>query len=310
MSLNRNHSQNGGVLVHNGESVLRECKNVELSFSDVSSKTDLLKGTKKGSVYLTPYRLVFVSSNKDCLGSCMFPYYLMKGCSIEQPVFAANFIKGTVSAEPGGGWEGRASFKMSFTSGGAIELGQHLFKLATNASRPPAAQPGGPSFGYPSPGGVNGFTPAPPGYYPQAPQHNGFYQPPPPQQNGFYQPPPPQPNGFYQAPPPQPNGFYQAPPPQPNGFYQAPPHGNMGYPFPTTAAGVYPSAPAYMAPPPAYPGPPQNWSAPSPTPGNPKAMEAAGRAYYNPTDPHQVYMPMEQPPPYAPYPGAPEKKNN
>ncbi|CAL8273978.1 unnamed protein product [Lota lota] len=300
MSLNQNHSQNGGVLIYNGESVLRECKNVELSFSDVSSKTDLLKGTKKGSVYLTPYRLVFVSSNKNCLGSCMFPYYLMKGCSIEQPVFAANFIKGTVSAEPGGGWEGSASFKMSFTSGGAIELGQHLFKLATNASRPPAAQPGGPSFGYPSPGGVNGFTPAPPSYpYPPAPQHNGFYQPPPPQQNGFYQPPPP-----------QPNGFYQALPPQPNGYYQAPPHGNMGYPFPTTAAGVYPSAPAYMPPPPAYPGPPQVWSAPPPTPGNPKAVEAAGRAYYNPTDPHHVYMPMEHPPPYAPYPGAPEEKKN
>lgn len=32
----------------------------------------------------------------------MFPYYLMKGCSIEQPVFAANYIKGTLSAEPGG----------------------------------------------------------------------------------------------------------------------------------------------------------------------------------------------------------------
>lgn len=46
---------------------------------------------------------MFVSSNtKDCLGSAMFPYYLMKGCSIEQPVFAANYIKGTVSAEPGG----------------------------------------------------------------------------------------------------------------------------------------------------------------------------------------------------------------
>ena len=45
---------------------------------------------------------MFVSSNKDCLGSCMFPYYLMKGCSIEQPVFNANFIKGTVAAEPGG----------------------------------------------------------------------------------------------------------------------------------------------------------------------------------------------------------------
>ncbi|KAG7262389.1 hypothetical protein CRUP_018313 [Coryphaenoides rupestris] len=300
MSLNRNHSQNGGVFIHNGESVLRECKNVELSFSDVSSKTDLLKGTKKGSVYLTPYRLVFVSSNKDCLGSCMFPYYLMKGCSIEQPVFAANYIKGTVSAEPGGGWEGRASFKMSFPSGGAIDLGQHLFKLATNASRPPPAQHGGPSFGYPSPGGMNGYPTAPPGYpFPPAPQNNGFFQPPPPQQNGFYQGPPPQPNGFYQGLPPQPNGFYQAPPP-----------GNMGYPFPTTAAGAYPSAPAYMPPPPAYPGPPQVWSAPPPPPGNPKAVEAAGRAYYNPTDPHHVYMPMEQPPPYAPYPGAPEKKNN
>lgn len=27
-------------------------------------------------------------------------------------------------------------------------------------------------------------------------------------------------------------------------------------------AGMYPSAPAYMAPPPPYPGPPQNWAAP------------------------------------------------
>lgn len=38
-------------------SVLRECKNVELSFSDFTCKTDLLKGTKKGTVYLTPYRV-------------------------------------------------------------------------------------------------------------------------------------------------------------------------------------------------------------------------------------------------------------
>ncbi len=38
-------------------SILRECKNVELSFSDVTCKTDLLRGTKKGTVYLTPYRV-------------------------------------------------------------------------------------------------------------------------------------------------------------------------------------------------------------------------------------------------------------
>ncbi|KAM6956963.1 postacrosomal sheath WW domain-binding protein [Aplochiton taeniatus] len=277
MSLNRNHSQNGGVVVNNGESVLRDCKNVELSFSDVTSKTDLLKGTKKGTVYLTPYRLLFVSSNaKDSLGSAMFPYYLMKGCSIEQPVFGANYIRGTVSAETGGGWEGKASFKMSFPSGGAIELGQELFKLATNASRAPPAHNGGASYGYPAPGMMNGYGPAPA----PAPQ----YYPPPPQQNGFYQGPPA-------------------------------PQGNIGYPYPTAAAGMYPSAPAYMAPPPPYPGPPQAWTAPpqtwaAPPPGNCKAAEAAGSAYYNPNDPHNVYMPVEPPPPYAPNPNYPDKKNN
>ncbi|KAG9343048.1 hypothetical protein JZ751_015266 [Albula glossodonta] len=240
MALNRNHSQNGGVLINNGESLLRECKNVELSFSDVTSKTELLKGTKKGTVYLTPYRMLFVSSNaRDSLGSVMFPYYLMKGCSIEQPVFAANFIKGTISAEAG-------------------------------ASRAPPAQNGGASFGYPSPGAMNGYGP-PPQNYPYAP-------------------------------PPQQNGYYPAPPP---------PQGNMGYPYPTVAAGVYPTAPnapVYMPPPPPYPGPPQNWT--PPPPGNPKAAEAAGSAYYNPNNPHSVYMPMEQPPPYAPFPPNPDKKNN
>ncbi|XP_030649571.1 postacrosomal sheath WW domain-binding protein [Chanos chanos] len=272
MALNRNHSQNGGVLINNGETILREGKNVELSFSDVTCKTDLLKGTKKGTVYLTPYRMIFVSSNpKDVLGSMMFPYYLMKGCSIEQPVFAANYIRGTISAEAGGGWEGKATFKMSFNSGGAIELGQHLFKLATNASRAPPAQNGGASFGYPSPGAINGYGPAP------------------------------MPQAYPYAPPPQQNGFYPGP--------TAPP--TMGYPYPTAAApGMYPSAPAYMAPPPPYPGPPQNWT--PPPPGNAKAAEAAGSAYYNPSNPHNVYMPMDQPPPYAPYPpqNYPDQKKN
>ncbi|XP_023685574.2 postacrosomal sheath WW domain-binding protein [Paramormyrops kingsleyae] len=266
MALNRNHSHNGGVLINNGESVLRQCRNVELTFSDVTSKMELLRGTKKGTVYLTPYRMLFVSSNsKDCLGSFMFPYYLMKGCSIEQPVFAANYIKGTIMAEAGGGWEGKANFKMSFTSGGAIELGQHLFKLATNASRAPPAQNGGPSFGYPSPGAMNGYgvPPAPYGY-PYAPPANG-YPPVPPANMGYIYPPPP-------------------------------------------PAGMYPSAPVFMPEPPPYPGPPQNWTAP-PT-GNPKAMEAAGSAYYDPNKPHSVYMPMDQPPPYSPYPPQSDKKNN
>ncbi|XP_061829820.1 postacrosomal sheath WW domain-binding protein [Nerophis lumbriciformis] len=284
MAFNRNHSQNGGVLITNGESVLRECKNVELSFSDVTCKTDLLRGTKKGSVYLTAYRMVFVSGNtKDCLGSAMFPYYLMKDCSIEQPVFAANYIKGTVSAEPNGGWEGQAHFKMSFPSGGAIDVGQHLFKLATNASRGTPAHNGAPSHhGYPSPGMTNGYAP-----------------------------PPPAPPGYPYAPPPQQNGYYPAPP--------APPAaGNMGYAYPTAATGMYAPGYDYMAPPPPYPGPPQNWAPPPqnwtapapPGPGNAKAAEAASSAYYNPSNPHNVYMPTERPPAYAPYPNTPDKKNN
>nr|XP_015800780.2 postacrosomal sheath WW domain-binding protein [Nothobranchius furzeri] len=284
MALNRNHSQNGGVVVNNGERVIRDCKNVELTFSDVTCKTDLLRGTKKGTVFLTPYRLLFVSSNtKDSLGSAMFPYYLMKGCSIQQPVFGANYIKGTVMAEPGGGWEGQASFKMTFTSGGAIEVGQHLFKLASNASRSTPAQNGAPSYGYPSPMMVNG-----------------------------YGPPPPAPNGYPYPPPPQQNGFYQG---------SAPPAGNMGYPYPPppAAAGMYPSGLDYMAPPPPYPGPPQTWAPPTQDwaastppipPGNSKAAEAASSAYCNPSSPHSVYMPAERPPPYAPNPDFPDKKNN
>jgi len=69
------------------------------------------------------------------------------------------------------------------------------------ASRAAPAQNGAPSYGYPSPGVMNGYGPAP-----AAP--NGYPYPPPPQQNGFYQGPPP------------------------------PAAGNMGYPYPTAAAGT------------------------------------------------------------------------
>uniref|UniRef100_A0A8C1Z3K4 WBP2 N-terminal like n=1 Tax=Cyprinus carpio TaxID=7962 RepID=A0A8C1Z3K4_CYPCA len=234
MTLNQNHHPNGGVLIQAGESILRECKNVELSFSDITPKNDLFKGTKKGSVFLTQYRMVFVSSTmKEKFCSFMFPYYLMKNCSIEQPVFAANYIQGLIKAEAGGGWEGQANFKMSFPSGGAIELGQHLFKLATNASRAPPAQNG--AFGLAA--GMNGYA------SPAMPQMQ----------------------------------------PQP-------------YPYP------YPSMPQAGYNP--YPQPPAAVAN-----GNPKAAEAASSAFYNPNNPHSVYMPMDQPPPYFP-PENPEKKNN
>ncbi|NXC81104.1 WBP2 protein, partial [Cercotrichas coryphoeus] len=237
-------------------SVLKQCKDVELSFSDVTGKPEIFKGTKKGMLYLTPYRMIFVSKGKDPMLSFMMPFYLVKGCSIEQPVFSANYIKGQIQAEAGGGWEGQGTFKLTFNSGGAIEFGQLMLKAASTSSGVPLQSPG------------YGYTPVP-GGYPPAP--------------GGYSPVP----GGYAAPAP-PNGSYPYAPPPVNAYGPAPQP--MGYP--------YAQAPAPSAPP--------AWVAPG-MPGGSKAMEAASSAYYNPANPHNVYMPMDQPPPYTP---PEDKKNN
>ena len=48
-------------------------------------------------------QVIFLSKGKDAMQSFMMPFYLMKDCEIKQPVFGANYIKGTVKAEAGGG---------------------------------------------------------------------------------------------------------------------------------------------------------------------------------------------------------------
>ncbi|NXD17368.1 WBP2 protein, partial [Nothocercus nigrocapillus] len=207
-------------------SILKQCKDVELSFSDVTGKPEAFKGTKKGMLYLTPYRMIFVSKGKDPMLSFMMPFYLVKGCSIEQPVFSANYIKGQIQAEAGGGWEGQGTFKLTFNSGGAIEFGQLMFKAASTSSGAPLQSPG---YGYmPAPPAPGGYAPAPP---------NGPYP---------YMPPP---------------MYAYGPAPQP-----------MGYP---------------------YGQPPVPVLAPSLSSlGGSKAAEATSSAYYNPANPHNVYMPM------------------
>lgn len=47
-------------------------------------------------------QVIFLAKGKDSLQSFMMPFYLMKGCEIKQPVLGANYIKGSVKAEPGG----------------------------------------------------------------------------------------------------------------------------------------------------------------------------------------------------------------
>ncbi|XP_036427988.1 WW domain-binding protein 2 [Colossoma macropomum] len=190
MALNQNHSESGGVIINNSESVLMSYENVELAFSDADRLPDLFKKSKKGSIFLTPYRVIFVTKGKDALQSFMMPFYLMKGCEVKQPVLGANYIKGTVNAEPGGGWEGSATFKLIFIAGGAIEFGQYMLQVAAQASR-----------GQPVIGNIGCAYMA-----------NGAYAcPPPPPANGIYSTGPPPPGYSYPGPPP-PGAFYPNPP--------------------------------------------------------------------------------------------------
>ncbi|KAM4665166.1 WW domain-binding protein 2 isoform 2-T2 [Discoglossus pictus] len=219
MALNMNHTDGGGVVINNSESVLMSYDHVEFTFSDMENTPDYFRGTKKGSILLTPFRVIFVSKGRDPMQSFMMPFYLMKDCEIKQPVFGANFIKGHVRAEPGGGWEGSATFKLSFPSGGAIEFGQHMLHAASQASR------GTPiSTGYPyMPNGGYSFPP---------PAANGIYPPPP---AGYPYPPPP--TEFYPGPPVQDGALtYMHPPPPPYPGPMEPPSSASAPDLPATAA--------------------------------------------------------------------------
>uniref|UniRef100_H3D1T0 WW domain binding protein 2 n=1 Tax=Tetraodon nigroviridis TaxID=99883 RepID=H3D1T0_TETNG len=217
MALNQNNSESGGVIINNSESVLMSRENVELVLSEADSLPEAFKKGRKGSVYLTPYRVIFLGRGREALQSFMMPFYLMKGCEIKQPVLGANYIKGTITAEPGGGWEGGATFKIVFPAGGAIEFGQYMMQVASQpASR---GQPVGASFGgcpyvsngayaYPPPP-VNGMYPTgpPPGYsYAHPPAPDGFAPTPPAfEASAAYIPPPPYSAPLSQQPPPEPD---------------------------------------------------------------------------------------------------------
>ncbi|XP_037134901.1 WW domain-binding protein 2 [Syngnathus acus] len=260
MTLNQNHSESGGVIINNSESVLMNHDNVELAFCDADGLPEAFRKSKKGSIYLTPYRVIFVAKSRDALRSFMMPFYLMKGCEVKQPVLGANYIKGTISAEPGGGWEGSVSFKLVFAAGGAIEFGQYMLEVATQASR---GQPVIAGFG----GGCPFIA-------------NGAYAYPPPPSNGEYPaagPPPcyaypnvPPPDGFYPNPPAFNNSAaYMAPPPYSSALGQQPPHHPEG---PSSAAAEAKAAEA----------------------------AAAGAASYSTRPPTHVYLPEDKPPPYSP----------
>ncbi|XP_031512099.1 postacrosomal sheath WW domain-binding protein isoform X4 [Papio anubis] len=166
MAVNQSHTENRrGVLIPNGESLLKQSPNVELSFPRQSEGSNVFSGTKTGTLFLTSYRVIFITSRSinDPMLSFMMPFDLITNLTVEQPVFAANFIKGTIQAAPYGGWEGQATFKLVFRNGGAIEFAQLMVKAASSViayGAPPAGY-GAPPPGYGAPAG---YGAPPPGY--------------------------------------------------------------------------------------------------------------------------------------------------
>nr|KAF6498547.1 WBP2 N-terminal like [Rousettus aegyptiacus] len=195
--------------------------------------------------------------------SFMMPFDLMSNCTVEQPVFAPNCIKGTIQAAPDGGWEGQATFKLAFRKGGAIEFAQLMSKAASAAAR--GVPLGSVSYWFGSPGlyvitrqgGTicNQEVPCP--AYPfivYGPQPMRYAAPP-----GGYRAPP----AGYGAPP----AGYGAPPVgygAPPAGYVAPPEGSeaplAGYGAPSAGYGAPPAG--YRAPPAGYEAPPPGYEAP------------------------------------------------
>lgn len=199
MSLNTSHANNG-VLLHNGESILLFCDNVIMGFSGLNQAA--FDGEKTGRLFLTSHRMVFNNkSSNDPLKSFSFPFVALRNVELEQPVFGANYIKGKVLAQPNGGYEGEAKFKLRFRSGGAIDFGSAMLKAAQMASRnyvadqpPPYSPPSGQWYAAPppayaaNPSGYQGWVP-PTNVFPDVPQQGTVYMtdlpPPYPGVNGY-----------------------------------------------------------------------------------------------------------------------------
>jgi len=275
--MNTAHANNG-VLLHAGERILLFCDNVIMSFTGLRERA--FEGDKNGRLYLTTHRMVFNNKNQnDGMKSFSFPFVALRNVELEQPVFGANYIKGKVLAQPNGGFEGEAKFKLRFKSGGAIDFGTAMLKAAQMASRnyvqdapPPYTPPSGNWYAAPPPA----YSASPEGYGGWVPPTNVFPDQPPPNSVFMTDAPPPYPgiNGYSSA------GYVGA-----GGFVQPPP-------LPTTG-GAQGGATGF-----------------TPNAQDAKAAEAAGlqTGYVDPNNPQMAYLPQNDMPPS--YDDSINKKNN
>ncbi|OQV23171.1 putative WW domain-binding protein 2 [Hypsibius exemplaris] len=267
MALNQAH-WNGGVLIHAGEWILLFCDGVEFKLE--GNDEAAFKGTKKGRLYLTSHRVIFINKDaREILQSFAVPFNNLGSVDIDQPIFGANAIKGNIKALPGGNWNGTAQFRLSFSSGGAIEFGQAMLQAAKLASRNPP-----PPYTPPQMDGNNFYHAPPPAYMSQQDNIDGMHLPrekfpsaPPAQDVWITDQPPPYASIYAQQSASAAGGYYNAPPPAgavyPN-FNSAPGYPPATGPYPPAGA-VYPGQQGqypptgyanYNEPPPVYPGPP------------------------------------------------------
>jgi hypothetical protein len=319
MSINTAHANNG-VLIHSGEYILLFSDNVLMEFP--GRDEGIFKGTKPGRIYLTSHRMIFNSKTaSEPLQSFSFPFVTLTDVDIEQPVFGANYIKGKVTAQENGNFQGQAKFKLLFKSGGAIDFGQAMVRAASMAQRnahnqapPPYSPPTGSWYQAPPPA----YTPNPQqGYYGWVPPASQNFQTGPPADGVFMTDnPPPYPGILPSGPSTNPIGYPAASPGYSNGYpgYPNQPatggyQGAPGYSNYTGGAGGFPSPQQ----PGGYPGaPPVNYPQPggypnamgfaNSPPANSKEAEAAQSAYYDPNQPQTAYVPppayYEPPPSY------------
>jgi len=263
MSVNQVDASNGQITLQ-GDHVVHHQS--EIGFALEGDRLpDMLKGSHKGDMFITNMRLIFINKGKSGYKSFAMNFQYIRNFEVKQPIFGSNFLKGFIKAEPNGGWEGNANFKIDFPKGGAIDFAEMFQKTVKESIRQRNSGMGAP-------------PPMQPAMYPQPgmyPPQPGMYAPPPGMQsNGFYPPPPQAPGAGYYAY--QPGMPPQGGPQQP--LYSAP-TGQAPPPYETAAGNstMYPTVPGTEQPP---------------------ASSKAQEAYLSGSN---VYVPNnDAPPPYNP----------
>ncbi|XP_043567019.1 WW domain-binding protein 2-like [Chiloscyllium plagiosum] len=252
--------------------ILLSFGNVQLTLQDMKTIPEAFKGKKKGKVFLTQQRVIFIPSDQSKpMKSFSMPFNYMERCTVEQGFLVSNYIKGKIHAQPGGGWEGTATFKLSFNSGGAIDFGKAMIEVASHALKGPSP-----------------YTPVVYVYETISvipTRGSRFFSSTTPvveqsQQQYTYVPGPPPPAGGYYAPVPPMYAPYGPPPPAYFGMHPPPnyaPAGTSGYTQPPmmTTAGMpgsfNPSAPQTYA-----------FSSPLTSPDHPVPRTAGTPSDFNP----------------------------